>query len=132
MQSWCTPQRLMGQYMYSSLLLKLGAKRRLVVSCTPWLLYHQVRGKNAWYPLNRRLEGPYSCSGGRFGENKIFCTGQESKHIASVVQPNLVTILTELFHLIFITILLSYVACDTFFCVSCSAVFYVSNIIYFM
>jgi len=29
--------------MYSLLLLKLGTKRRLVVSCIPWLLYHQVR-----------------------------------------------------------------------------------------
>ena len=49
-----------------------------------------------------------------------------------VVQPNLVTILTELIHLIFITVFLPYMACDTFVCVSCSDVFYVNNIMFFM
>jgi hypothetical protein len=76
--------------------------------------------------------GPYSCSVGRFGENKVFCTCKEAKHMVLVVQPNLVTILTELIHLIFITVFLPYMACDTFVCVSRSDVFYVNNIMFFM
>jgi len=35
-------------------------------SFMPWLLYPQ--GKSPWYPLNRRLDGPWSCSG---------CSGEE-------------------------------------------------------
>jgi hypothetical protein len=49
-------------------ILDLGTRWRSVVSFTHRPLYPQ--GKNAWYPLDRRLGGPQSRSG-RCGEEKI-------------------------------------------------------------
>jgi len=44
-----------------------------MVSFTPWLLYPWER---PWYPLDRRLGGPQSWSGGG-GEEKSPCPCQE-------------------------------------------------------
>jgi hypothetical protein len=51
----------------TSHILDLSTRWRWVVSFTPWLLYPQ--GKNPWYPLDRKLGGPQSCSG-HGGEEK--------------------------------------------------------------
>jgi hypothetical protein len=48
-------------------ILDLGTRWRWVVSFTSRPLYH--KGKNPWYPLDRRLGGPQSRSG-RGGEEK--------------------------------------------------------------
>jgi len=48
-------------------ILNLGTRWRWVVSFTPQPLYPW--GKSPWYPLDRRLGGPYSQSG-RGGEEK--------------------------------------------------------------
>jgi len=48
-------------------ILDLGIRWRWVVSFTPRSFYSQ--GKSPWYPLDRRLGGPESCSG---------CSGEET------------------------------------------------------
>jgi hypothetical protein len=48
----------MGEWRYSSTILDLGTIWRRVVSFTSRPLY--PRGKNLWYPLNRRLGEPQS------------------------------------------------------------------------
>jgi hypothetical protein len=48
-------------------LLDFSIRWRWVVSFTPWPLYPQ--GKSPWYPLDRRLGGPQSCS--RCGDEEI-------------------------------------------------------------
>jgi hypothetical protein len=57
----------------------LGTGWRWVVSFTPRPIYSQ--GKSSWYPLDRRLGGPQSCSG-RGGEEKNFQPHRESNPAA--------------------------------------------------
>jgi len=53
----------------------LGTRWRRMVSLTPRPLY--LRGKNPWYPLNRRLGGPQSRSGRSDREKSLHCPCRE-------------------------------------------------------
>jgi hypothetical protein len=55
------PSRRMEECRYSSIILDLGIRWKLVVSFMPPLLYPS--GKSHWYPLDRRMGGPQSQSG---------------------------------------------------------------------
>jgi hypothetical protein len=61
------PWRHMGERRYSSSILVLGIRWRLVASFTPLPIY--TRGKSPQYPFDRRLGGPQSRSG-QYGENR--------------------------------------------------------------
>jgi hypothetical protein len=91
-------------------ILNLGSRWRWVVSFTPRPLY--LQGKSPWYPLDRKLGGPQSRSGGGGEEkNSQLLLGLELPTIRLVVQ----RYTTELSRLLYCGLLFKWIFVSIFF-----------------
>jgi hypothetical protein len=78
------PWRRVGKCRYTSNILDISIGWREVVSFRP--LPHYPRGKNLWYPLDRRLRGPQRRSGCYGQEKNLALTGTQNSD-PSAFQP---------------------------------------------